>query len=80
MDLCMKQSWTCPKCGSKDIVRVDGLGGAFGANGNVIRMGMMSSSAIPVTRYVCISCGFTEEWVDIPEDRERLRERYGIKE
>ncbi len=76
----MKQSWICPKCGSKEIVRIDGLGGAFGANGNVIRMGMMSSSAIPVTRYVCISCGFTEEWVDIPEDRERLRERYGIKE
>ena len=49
----MKNTWTCPKCGSKDIVRIDGMGGAFGANGHVIRMGMISANAIPVTRYIC---------------------------
>ena len=75
----MKNTWICPKCGSSDIVRIDGMGGAFGASGHVIRMGMMAANAIPVTRYVCVSCGFSEDWIDVPEDRQKIKERYGNK-
>jgi hypothetical protein len=32
--------------------------------GNYIRVGMTPLSNIPVSRYVCTSCGFIEEWID----------------
>jgi hypothetical protein len=33
--------------------------------------------AVRVTRYLCGSCGYLEEWVDRPEDRARIRAKYG---
>lgn len=32
-------------------------------------------SAVPVHRYVCCSCGFSEEWID-QNDLQKLRERF----
>jgi hypothetical protein len=31
---------------------------------------------IPVTRYVCASCGFTEEWIEPGEDLDAVKENY----
>lgn len=59
----MKNTGICPKCQSNDIVRFDGETGAYGA-GNNITLGRTIFSAIPVNRYICCSCGFTEEWID----------------
>lgn len=53
----------CSKCGGSDIVRVPGEMVGFGG-GNYIRVGVTYFSNIPVSRYVCTSCGFIEEWVD----------------
>ena len=75
----MKNTATCPKCGKKDIVRVDGMNG-FSSNWHAIRMGMMSANSIPVTRYVCVNCGYVEEWIDVLEDREKIKERFGVKD
>lgn len=58
----MKNSRICPKCRSTDIVIVDGYAGAYGS-GNNIMLGATIFSAVPVDRYVCCNCGFTEEWV-----------------
>ena len=66
----MKNTKTCPKCLSSDIVRVDGYAGAYGSGNNVMT-GVTIFSAVNVNRYVCCSCGFTEEWID-KEDLERL--------
>ena len=67
----MKNTNKCPKCGSSDIVRFDGYAGAHGA-GNNIMVGMTVFSAVNVNRYICCSCGYTEEWID-KEDIEKVK-------
>lgn len=71
----MKRSHTCPKCGGRDILRVPGKSGAYGA-GNNIQMGFTYFSAVLVHRYVCCCCGYSEEWIDAA-DLERLKEKFG---
>ena len=52
----MKHSKTCPKCGGTKIFEV--TGGRMMDNGIPVGLGF-----IPVDRYVCASCGYSEEWV-----------------
>ncbi|MBO5451894.1 MAG: hypothetical protein IIX48_05765 [Lachnospiraceae bacterium] len=59
----MKNSRICPKCNSNNIVRIDGYAGAYGS-GNNIMIGHSIFSAVNVNRYICCSCGYTEEWID----------------
>ncbi|MBD5081386.1 MAG: hypothetical protein HDT44_06430 [Ruminococcaceae bacterium] len=59
----MKNNKTCPKCGGLDIIIVDGYVGAYGS-GNNIMTGATVFSAVKVDRYICCSCGFTEEWIN----------------
>lgn len=59
----MKNTNTCPKCGKHDIVRFDGFAEAYGS-GNHVMTGSTVFSAVNVNRYICLSCGFTEEWID----------------
>ncbi len=66
----MKNSRMCPKCSSTDIVRIDGYAGPYGSGNNVMT-GISVFSAVNVNRYVCLSCGFTEEWID-REDLEKI--------
>ena len=63
----MRNSKTCSKCQSTDIVRIPGQARAHGG-GNNIAYGITNFSAIKVTRYLCASCGFIEEWLDSPDD------------
>lgn len=70
----MKNTGLCPKCGSKDLLLVPGKAGAYGS-GNNIMAGHSIFSAVLVNRYVCCTCGFTEEWVDL-EDIPKLKEKY----
>lgn len=67
----MKNTKICPKCSSSDIVIIDGYAGAYGS-GNNIMVGATVFSAVPVNRYVCCSCGYTEEWVD-QEELEKVK-------
>jgi len=67
----MKNTKVCPKCGGIDIVRIDGSVGAYGAGNNVM-VGASIFSAVNVNRYVCCSCGFTEEWID-EQDIEKIK-------
>lgn len=67
----MKNQHICPKCGSNDIFIIDGHAGAYGA-GNNIENGLTVFSYIPVDRYVCGNCGFSEEWIR-QEDIEKAR-------
>ena len=59
----MKTTKICPKCGSSDIVRIDGYAGPY-ASGNNIMLGSTIFSAVNVNRYICCTCGYTEEWID----------------
>lgn len=71
----MKKMNSCPKCGSSDVIRVPGRAGAYGT-GNNIPYGPTIFSYIPVTRFVCGSCGYTEEWIESRGDVEKLRRKY----
>ena len=71
----MKNSIKCPKCRSAEIIRVPGEVGGHGA-GNNIRVGWTIFHAVKVTRYVCGSCGFTEEWIDSAGDIAKIREKF----
>lgn len=71
----MNKSKICPKCNGTDLLRVEGKAGAYGS-GNNIMTGMSIFSAVPVHRYVCCTCGYSEEWID-KEDIQKLKERFG---
>ena len=49
---------------SSDIIKVPSHAGAYGS-GNNIMVGMTIKSPVPVDRYLCTKCGFSEEWVDL---------------
>lgn len=66
----MKNTKICPKCKSDSIVRFDGYTGAYGSGNNVLT-GASVFSGVDVNRYVCCSCGFTEEWIDT-EDLQKI--------
>jgi len=66
----MKNTKTCPKCGSRDIIRVP--------KHSVIAVGSFGLlTSVPVIRFVCGGCGYSEEWIESAEDRKRVKERYG---
>ncbi|MGA7789374.1 MAG: hypothetical protein WCA56_14550 [Xanthobacteraceae bacterium] len=71
----MRNSKTCSKCQSSDIVRIPGKHYGFGA-GNIIKTGFGTIGAIKVTRYLCASCGFSEEWIDSPDDIAKLKRQF----
>ena len=72
----MKNTHTCPKCNSQEIMRIEGRMGGY-SGGNDIPAGSFSFRTVKVTRYLCGSCGFSEEWIDAPEDLHKLKEKYG---
>lgn len=72
----MRNATTCVKCRSADVLRIPGDVRALGA-GNNIPVGATVFSAVKVTRYLCAACGFSEEWVDSPDDLAKLKKKYG---
>ena len=72
----MKNTGICPKCHSSEIIRIPGNVGAYGAGSNIIKAGFTTLSSVTVTRYLCTSCGYTEEWIDDPRSIEKLKKYY----
>lgn len=70
----MRNTHACPKCRSTVILQIPGVG-AYGV-GNNIPVGWSNFSAVLVTRYLCASCGFSEEWVDDKAGLEKLSAKY----
>lgn len=73
----MKNTKKCPKCGSSDIFMVKGNAGAYGS-GNNIPVGLTIFTYIPVDRYICGRCGYSEEWIrkeDVSDVRTSKRAR-----
>nr|WP_325298406.1 hypothetical protein [uncultured Dysosmobacter sp.] len=56
----MKNTGKCPKCGGADLVLVPGGRATMDSALNLIHVGFRS---VGVDRYVCCTCGFSEEWV-----------------
>jgi hypothetical protein len=66
----MRNTKICPKCGSRDIVIVPGVLNALTVSVGVLR-------TVELKRHLCVDCGFTEEWIDDAEDRERIKKKLG---
>lgn len=62
----MNKTGICPKCGSGEILRFDGDIRDYGA-GTYILTGKTRLSAVMLNQYVCSTCGYTEQWVDMED-------------
>ncbi|MGH6642361.1 MAG: hypothetical protein ACRED3_06645 [Bradyrhizobium sp.] len=71
----MKNSKICPKCQNNEIVRIPGEARLFGVGNNIL-VGRTIFGAAMVTRYLCASCGFSEEWIDSVDDIARIKKKY----
>jgi hypothetical protein len=69
----MKNTKICPKCRSNDILRIPGWTGPYGM-GNYIPAGLFK--VVKIDRYLCCSCGFSEEWITSEENIEKLKRKY----
>ncbi|MCI8809474.1 MAG: hypothetical protein HFF84_04965 [Oscillibacter sp.] len=67
----MKNTLHCPKCGSGHIIRVPDDAHRYLANSICITR-IATVKRIPVARYVCHSCGYVENWVEQPHERDEL--------
>ena len=70
----MKNTKKCPKCGGSNILLVPGSAGAYGT-GNNIMTGLKIKSAVPVDRYICTRCGYSEERIDL-DYMDKLKKKY----
>lgn len=69
----MKNTQTCPKCQGIEIVKVPG---GNNWNGLENKIHVNSFKTVPVLRYVCVECGFSEEWVELGKDLDAVRNKY----
>lgn len=69
----MKQSGVCPKCGSREIVRIPDNPYRHASGNNIYTTKLTLIGKIPVIRYVCCTCGYTENWVERERERDAIR-------
>ena len=69
----MQNGHVCPKCGSRHIVRVPDDPRRH-ASGNNTRATLLGK--IPVIRYVCCGCGYTENWVENRLDLKTIQKTF----
>ena len=62
----MKNSHTCPKCGSRDIVRIPDHPSRYASGSNIYTTRYTLLGKVPVIRYVSCGCGYVENWVESP--------------
>jgi transposase-like protein len=74
-DEIVKYTMACPKCQASEVVRVPGGARGYGA-GNYLQIGATIFGTVPVSRYVCLNCGFVEEWVDSAAELAKVRKKY----
>lgn len=72
----MKNTHICPKCGSRDIVRVPDSAHRYLANSICITK-PVTVERIPVARYVCCGCGYVENWVEDRGELARVKRAFG---
>ena len=69
----MKNVNKCTKCGSIEVLRVKGQSQGYGP-GNNLQLSLFSQ--VLVSKYVCCTCGFIEDWIDNPQNMEKVRNYY----
>lgn len=72
----MKNGNLCPKCGSREIVRIPDNPRRHASGNNIYTIRATLLGKIPVIRYVGCGCGYTENWVETRRDLEKLKETF----
>lgn len=72
----MKKTGVCPKCGGADIVRVPG--GVRSTMDNTQNFVIRGFQSAPVDRYICCTCGYSEEWLR-KSNLDDIKERWAKK-
>lgn len=72
----MKNTKSCPKCGSTDIVRIPDNPNRHASGNNIYTSTYTLFGKIPVIRYVCCSCGYAENGVENEEELEEIRKTF----
>lgn len=75
----MKNTHVCPKCGSRDVVRVPDHPGRYASGSNIYTSKYTLMGKIPVIRYVCCGCGYAEHWVESPMELFQIHQAYADK-
>ncbi len=70
----MKLTNQCPKCESQQLIKIPGNHTRIMEATNRVQLRVES---VYVTRYVCGSCGFSEEWIDSADDIAKLKNQFG---
>jgi hypothetical protein len=68
----MKNTYTCPKCGSSDILRIPDNPRRHSSGNNIYTSTATLFGKIPVIRYVCCRCGYVENWVEHEDEIHKL--------
>ena len=68
----MRYSYQCPKCQSKEVVEV--VGSSLNAYQKIPLTKWGMKSAV-LDRYVCINCGYTEEYVQLNDSFKKTARR-----
>ena len=58
------KSHICPKCNSSDIIKI---GGNRMNSNMMISLKKWGTMTAAIDRYICLSCGFIEEWVKMDQ-------------
>ena len=69
----VKRRKCCPKCGSGSIVRVPDHPYRHASGNNIYTSTFTLIGKIPVIRYVCCDCGYVENWVEKPNELDKIR-------
>lgn len=73
----MKNTHACPKCGSRQIVRVPDHPLRHASGNNIYTTTVTLLGKIPVIRYVCCDCGCVENWVETQRELEEIKRTFG---
>lgn len=69
----MKNNHQCPKCRSADIVK-ENKKSSISYN-NYVTVKENWAKFIMMTRYICLHCGYTEEWINDLEDLKKIEKK-----
>ena len=75
--LIMRNGKYCPKCQSKNIIRVPDNSYRHASGNNIYTTTMTLIGKIPVIRYVCCDCGYVENWVENRHELEKIKQTWG---
>lgn len=75
----MKNTHTCPKCGSRVVLRIPDHSNRHASGNNIYTSSFTLLKKIPVIRYLCQDCGYVENWVEESHQRNEIAHWLGQK-